>query len=396
MIEGPAEVAVIGAGTMGHGIAEVSAIAGLKVHLNDVDNRFLEDAKRKIEESLKKLQVKNQLKENSEDVARRISYELDISKAVSSADLVIEAVPEKIDLKLQIFKKLDMYTKKTCVLATNTSSLPITEISSAVSDPKRVVGIHFFNPPVLMKLIEIISGEYTSPQVLEYAGKFSDLLGKKHVVVRKDVPGFIVNRILVRFMSTARLLVENRLASIEEVDSALKYRAGLPMGVFELADYIGLDVVYFVERALSERGFTVPKDNLLEPKVKNNNLGMKTGSGFYTYSKDRPRAAIREELSNSISPSIVLSPAINEASWLISNDVTTRDDIDTSTVLGLGFQKGLLRMADEWGVDIIIESLNHLKEKLHLAWLEPQPLLLRMKEENKLGRKTGIGFYNYT
>jgi enoyl-CoA hydratase/3-hydroxyacyl-CoA dehydrogenase len=391
----PIEVAIIGAGTMGHGIAEVSAIAGLKVNLNDVDKKFLDNARNKIEESLEKLQAKKQLNENPENIANRITYELDLPKAVSSADIVIEAVPEKIDLKLQIFKKLDMYTKKSCILATNTSSLPITEISSAVSDPKRVIGIHFFNPPVLMKLIEIIKGKYTTEEVVNFATNFSNKLGKKHVIVNKDVPGFIVNRLLVRFMSTARLMVEHGMASVEEIDSALKYRAGLPMGVFELADYIGLDVVYFVERALSERGFPVPTDHLLEPKVKANNLGMKTGSGFYVYDKNKPRAIISEELSSKVPASLVLSPAINEASWLLANDVATKDDIDTSTVLGLGFQKGLLRMADEWGIDSIIENLEQLRERLHMDWLEPHPILHKMKNEVRLGQKTGSGFYNY-
>ncbi len=381
---------------MGHGIAEVSAIAGLKVNLNDVDKKFLDNARNKIEESLEKLQAKKQLNENPENIANRITYELDLPKAVSSADIVIEAVPEKIDLKLQIFKKLDMYTKKSCILATNTSSLPITEISSAVSDPKRVIGIHFFNPPVLMKLIEIIKGKYTTEEVVNFATNFSNKLGKKHVIVNKDVPGFIVNRLLVRFMSTARLMVEHGMASVEEIDSALKYRAGLPMGVFELADYIGLDVVYFVERALSERGFPVPTDHLLEPKVKANNLGMKTGSGFYVYDRTKPRATIREELSSKISASLVLSPAINEATWLISNDVATKEDIDTSTVLGLGFQKGLLRMADEWGIDNIIENLEQLKKRLHLDWLEPHPMLNKMKNEGKVGLRTGSGFYDYS
>jgi 3-hydroxyacyl-CoA dehydrogenase len=391
----PIEVAIIGAGTMGHGIAEVSAIAGLKVNLNDVDKKFLDNAKIKIEESLKKLQTKNQLKESFENIANRITYELDFQKAVSSADLVIEAVPEKIDLKFQIFNKLDMYTKKSCILATNTSSLPITEISSAVSDPKRVIGIHFFNPPVLMKLLEIIKGKYTAEETVNIATNFSNELGKKYVIVNKDVPGFIVNRLLVRFMSTARLMVEHGMASIEEIDSSLKYRAGLPMGVFELADYIGLDVIYFVERALSERGFPVPIDHLLESKVKENNLGMKTGSGFYVYDKNKPRAIISEELSSKVPASLVLSPAINEASWLLANDVATKDDIDTSTVLGLGFQKGLLRMADEWGIDSIIENLEQLRERLHMDWLEPHPILHKMKNEVRLGQKTGSGFYNY-
>ncbi len=392
----PVEVAIIGAGTMGHGIAEVSAIAGLKVNLNDVDKKFLDNARNKIEESLEKLQAKKQLKENPENIASRIAYELDFPKAVSSADIVIEAVPEKIDLKLQIFKKLDMYTKKSCILATNTSSLPITEISSAVSDPRRVIGIHFFNPPVLMKLIEIIKGKYTAKEAVDFAINFSNRLGKKYVIVNKDVPGFIVNRLLVRFMNTARLMVEHGMASVEEIDSALKYKAGLPMGVFELADYIGLDVVYFVERALAERGFPVPTDHLLEPKVKANNLGMKTGSGFYVYDRNKSRATIREELSSKVSASLVLSPAINEATWLISNNVATKEDIDTSTLLGLGFQKGLLKMADEWGIDSIIENLEQLKERLHLDWLEPHPMLNKMKNEGKLGQKTGSGFYNYS
>lgn len=394
----PAEtktVAIVGSGTMGHGIAEVSAISGCTVYLNDIDMKFLDAARQKIEWSLQKMSEKGQLREDIEAIKKRIHYEIDLRKAVSQADLIIEAIPEKIELKLDLFRRLDEFARGDCVLATNTSSLPITEISSAVSDPSRVIGIHFFNPPVLMKLIEIIRSKYTRQEVVDFAINYSKKLGKKSVLVNKDVPGFIVNRILVRFMSTARLLVEKGFATIEEVDASLKFNAGLPMGAFELADYVGLDVVYFVERALAERGFKIPEGGMLESKFRSGMLGMKSGSGFYTYTKEKPRAEIRKELAGRVKASLVLAPAVNEAAWIISNDVANKEDIDTSTILGLGFQKGLLRMADEWGIDTIIDDLSNLKGRFGYEWLAPDPLLIKMKEEGRIGIKSRSGFYNY-
>jgi enoyl-CoA hydratase/3-hydroxyacyl-CoA dehydrogenase len=391
----PSKVAVIGAGTMGHGIAEVVAIAGPLVSITDIEQRFLDSAKEKIKWSLSKMAAKSQLKEDPSSILSRIQFELDFEKAVRDSDLVIEAVPEKLDIKRETFRKLDAFAPSRAVLATNTSSLPISEISSSISDPSRVVGLHFFNPPPVMRLIEVIRGQRTSQDVIDFSIEFAGKLGKRPVLVNKDVPGFIVNRILVRMMVTARLAVEYGLAKMEEVDASLKYQAGLPMGAFELADYIGLDVVYFVENALAERGFQVTAQRMLKERVDTGRLGMKSGEGFYKYTKEKQRVDISQELSSRISASLLLSPAINEAVWIMSNDVASRDDIDLSVVLGLGFQKGILRMADEWGLDNVISNLKQLEAKTSQNWFRPESALLKMVSEGRTGVYNGIGFYEY-
>jgi 3-hydroxyacyl-CoA dehydrogenase len=389
------KVSVVGAGTMGHGIGEVVAISGFDVTLTDVEARFLDSARSKIEWSLKKLSEKGQLKEDVDKILQRLHYELDFPRAVQDADLVIEAVPEKLELKAEIFRKLDSHSKPYSILATNTSSLPISEISLSVSDPSRVIGIHFFNPPAIMQLVELILGRGTSQRTTEVALSFVKSLNKRPVLVKKDVPGFIVNRILVRMMTTARLFVERGLATIEEVDASLKFQAGLPMGAFELADYIGLDVVYSVERALGERGFAVAPGGILEGKVRAGELGMKTGRGYYSYTAERRRAEIRPEAGKSIQAHMLLAPAVNEAAWMLSNEVASRDDTDLSVVLGLGFPKGLLAMADSWGIDRVVEDIGELRKRLGETWLEPDTVLVSMLDQGRLGQKVGHGFYDY-
>ncbi|HUI23857.1 MAG TPA: 3-hydroxyacyl-CoA dehydrogenase [Nitrososphaerales archaeon] len=389
-------LAVIGGGTMGHGIAEVLALSGRSVRIRDVDQRFLDDARRKIEWSVSRLHEKGRLKEDTELVTGRISYHLNLSSAVKDCDMVIEAVPEDLELKKRIFADLSRTTEPSTVLATNTSCLPIGEIASAVREPSRVVGTHFFNPPVIMKLIEVIRGSSTSDETVKRTLALMGALGKTAILVRRDVPGFVVNRVLARMMATARVIVQSGMATITEVDASLKYGANLPMGPFELLDYIGLDTHNFVENALAERGFAMPAGDLISSKVRAGTLGAKTGSGFYVYSKESPKAVIPRELAGRVPASLVLSPSVNEAVWLVSHDVASAGDIDLSTALGLGFPKGILTMADEWGLDVVLENLESLKKSTGEKWLEPEPALLDKVERGEIGAKSGSGFFQYS
>jgi len=245
----------------------------------------------------------------------------------------------------------------------------------------------------MMKLVEVIRGDDTSQKTIEQSVALLHQLRKKPILVKKDVPGFVVNRILVRMMATARLLVQEGMASVEEIDACLKYGTGLPMGAFELLDYIGLDVHQCVERELEERGFAIPHGDLISSKVSRGDLGVKTGAGFYRYSKEHPRAAVQAELANKISPSLILSPPINEVTLLMSSSIASRDDIDAATTLGLNFPKGILGIADELGIDAVVENLERLKEKTHEAWLEPSQTLRDMLARSELGVKSGRGFY---
>lgn len=389
-------VAVIGAGTMGHGIAEVAALAGYEVWMYDIDQEILNNAVGKIRWSVDKLASKRMVREATEDVMGRIHPTLDFHDAVRDADFVIEAVPEEIELKKKIFHDLDRSTPEHTILATNTSSLPITEIASATERSDRVVGMHFFNPPPLMPLVEVIRGKETSGLTVRIAYELAKKFGKQVVIVNKDVPGFVVNRILGKvFMSACEIVVRGE-ATIEEIDSAARYRLGFPMGIFELLDYVGIDVHRHVEMAMARRGFDI-SCSLIEEKYKAGEYGVKTGKGFYTYPEPRKyvKPKLPKEASEDVDIITLIAPAVNEAAWLIREGVATRDDIDKGVVLGLNYPKGILRYADEYGIDEIVKRLQKRYEETKRDAYKPNPLLEDMVKAGKLGMKSGEGFYVY-
>lgn len=390
------KIAVLGAGTMGHGIAEVSAIAGYDVVVRDVEQRFIDRAREKVTWSVKKLVEKGELAEPVDKVLSRIAYSTSLEEAVGSADLVIEAVPENLELKRAVYIEIAKFAKPESILATNTSSIPITEIAAVVPEPGRVVGLHFFNPVIIMALVEVIKGAQTSQATVDSVVSFSKKLGKQVVVVQQDIPGFIVNRILVRLMAASSIFVQLKLASVIEVDSSLKFRAGLPMGAFELADYVGLDVLLDVEKALSRRGYDIEPSPLFEEKVRSGALGVKSGKGFYTYSAGEPRARVPMEDAGKVNFVDLLAPAVNEAAWLVSQRIATTNDVDTAIVLGLGFPKGLLKMADDWGLDVVKASLESLYVMAAKEWLVPCEYLSSLVSEGHLGVKSGRGFFDYS
>ncbi|MFN4046274.1 MAG: 3-hydroxyacyl-CoA dehydrogenase family protein [Acidilobaceae archaeon] len=293
-------VTVVGAGTMGHGIAELAAIAGYKVYLADINMDILRNALDRIRWSLGKLSERGFLRESVETVMSRITpvasvtaggaFSEDLARALSESQVMIEAVPEKLELKESLFAFASQHTVEDAILATNTSSLPITEIARAAKKPERVVGMHFFNPPVLMPLVEVIRGEATNDETVKITVELARKMGKTPIVVNKDVPGFIVNRLLGRFMNVACFMVDKGVATVEEVDSTVFYTLGLPMGVFELADYSGIDVFYLVTKAMTDRGFQVAPCALFEEKFKAGKYGVKSGEGFYDYSEG-PKAS---------------------------------------------------------------------------------------------------------
>ena len=400
-------ITVVGAGTMGHGIAEVAAIAGYNVYLVDIKKEILDNAIEKIKWSLQKLSEKGMLRDSVDTVLSRIktvvnldeqgNYTQEFAEVLKKTDFMIEAIIERLDLKQKLFAFADEHTPEHAILATNTSSLPITEIAAATKRPEKVVGMHFFNPPPLMPLVEVIKGEKTSDETVQVTVALAKKFGKQPVVVKKDVPGFIVNRILGRFLNTGCHIVAKGLATIEEVDATVKYVLGLPMGIFELSDYSGIDVFYYVFQAMRERGFKITPCPLYEEKFKKGEYGMKTGKGFYTYPAPGKyvRPNIPKDLAGKIDPVLLLAPAVNEAAWLLRNDVATKEDIDKAVKLGLGWPKGVFEFADEYGIDKIVEALRKLKEELGLEEMEPDPLLVEMVEKGLLGRKTGKGFYEY-
>ncbi|WP_254525690.1 3-hydroxyacyl-CoA dehydrogenase/enoyl-CoA hydratase family protein [Natrinema caseinilyticum] len=383
-------VTVVGAGTMGHGIAQTFATAGYDVTIVDVDEEILETALEKIEGSLAKLG------EDPDAALDRIETTTSDEEAYGDADLVVEAVPEDIDLKAEVFATIDDLAPDRAILATNTSTLPITEIASATDRPGNVVGMHFSNPVQLMEIVEIIRGEETSDDVFEAVQELSEEIGKAPVLVEKDIPGFLINRINLRFWLEAVRQVEQGIQNKETIDAAIR-RIGLPMGPFEVLDFSGIDVATMAARSMRDRGVDLHVPDLLEKKTDAGDYGMKTGDGFYTYPEpgEYSRVDIPRERRHDFDPKHLLAPAVNEAAWLLANDVTTKSEIDKAMKIGMNWPRGLLEFADELGIDRLVETLETLRERSGWEEYEPHPLLREMASNDEVGQKSGIGFYEW-
>jgi len=377
---------------MGHGIAEVTALAGFRTVLYDIEPRFLDSGLEKIRWSLSKLAEKGAITaEKAEKAAAGIVCTTELAEA-ARCDLVIEAAPENLELKKGLFARLDAESKHS-LLATNTSSIPVSEIAAATARPEDVVGIHFFNPPVMMPLVEVIRGSKTSDESVSRAVEFCKALGKHVVVCEKDVPGFIVNRVLGPMMNEAAWAVERGEATTRQVDSCCVYKVGLPMGLFELADYTGIDVIYAASQTIRSREPTsLPVAPVLGEMVKAGKLGRKTKQGFYAY-PSRGAPYTRSE-GESLDPLLFFSAGINSAAWLLRNEVCSKDDLDSSVKLGLEFPEGILRLADSWGIDRVVATLRR-KQASHGDAYAPDPLLVQMAERGDLGTSSGRGFYDY-
>jgi len=383
------KVAVLGAGTMGSGIAQVCATAGYEVWVRDIKEEFIERGKQNIEKNLKRALDKGKItKEKYDEILSRIHYTTDLKTAVEDADLVIEAVPEIMDLKKEVFGEVCKYNKK-AILATNTSGLSITEISKATDRPEKFLGLHFFNPPPVMALVEVVRGEKTSDETVKIAVEFVKSLGKTPVVVRKDVEGFIVNRCLVPYLLLAIDDVEKGVATKEEIDATMLYEFKMPMGPIELSDFVGLDILYYA----TQQWTFVPKSKLLEEKFKKNELGMKTGKGFYDWSKGRPK--IPKELAGKYDGLRLIAPMVNIAAGLIEMDVANAEEIDTAMKLGTNMPRGVLELADEIGLDVILSKVEEMYKEKGYEILKPTEYLKKLVESGKLGKKTSEGFYKY-
>jgi len=380
---------------MGHGIAEVAALAGFDVSLVDITEDILANAMQKISWSLSKLVEKRRVSnKQAEEALRRITTTTSLEKAVAGADFVIEAVVEDLKLKSQVFSDLDRHAPPQAILATNTSTLPITEVAASTQRPGRVIGMHFFNPPPLMPLVEITRGEKTSDETLRETVALAEKMGKEYVICMKDVPGFIVNRILAPLLNEACWTVRRGEAKVVEIDSAVRYRVGLPMGLFELADHTGVDVVHLSSQAISSRDpLNVVPCPTFKEYYDEGRLGRKTRRGFYEYGEAAyERPTIPRDAGEKVDLLKVFAPAINAAAWIIRNGVATTEDVEKSVKLALGFPRGLLEMADAWGLDNVVNTLLQLREK-YGNYYTPDPLLTKLVEEGKLGEKSGEGFH---
>lgn len=278
------KIFVIGAGTMGAGIVQAFAQKGYEVIVRDIKDEFVERGINGINKSLSKLVTKGKMtEEDKEAILERITGTTDLALA-ADCDLVIEAAVENMEIKKSIFAELDRICKESAILASNTSSLSITEVASATKRPDKVIGMHFFNPAPVMKLVEIIRGMATSKETFETVKEISTAIGKEPVEVA-EAPGFVVNRILIPMINEASFILQEGIASVEDIDTSMKYGANHPMGPLALGDLIGLDVCLAIMDVLyNETGDSKYRaSSLLRKYVRAGYLGRKTGRGFYTY-----------------------------------------------------------------------------------------------------------------
>lgn len=290
-------IAVIGAGTMGNGIAHTFAQTGFKVQLIDINEDSLKKGIETITNNLDRMVAKDRITEDQkQQTLSNISTFTDLTEGVKSADLVVEAATENSELKLKIFKQLDDICSKDTVLATNTSSISITQIAAATMRPKQVIGMHFMNPVPIMKLVEIIRGYNTSDEVTKTIMELSKTLGKDPVEVN-DYPGFVANRILMPMLNESIETLYNGVAGVTEIDTVMKLGMAHPMGPLQLADFIGLDVCLSILNVMYD-GFKNPKYApcpLLVNMVRAGKLGIKSGEGFYDYSESRKAEKVAEQ-----------------------------------------------------------------------------------------------------
>ena len=379
-LEDVQRVTVLGAGNMGHGIAEVAALAGYDVSLRDINDELVQKGYDQIEWSLGKLAEKDRIGDDEADAALdRVDAFVELEDALDGADVVVEVVPEKMAIKKDVYDEVVAHAPDEAVFVTNTSSLSITELSEVTDRPERFCGMHFFNPPVRMDLVEVISGKHTSEDTLELIEGLAESMGKTPVRVRKDSPGFIVNRILVPLMNEAAWIVESGDATMEAVDSTTKFDMGLPMGSFELADQVGIDVGYHVLEYMHEvLGEAYRPCPLLVEKVEAEELGKKTGSGFYDY--EDSGAQIPSDATDADVRRRLLAVMANEVAGLVGNDVADPAAIDRAVMLGAGFPDGPAKLADGEGLAGLVDVLDDLHEETGEARYEATDFLREAAE----------------
>jgi 3-hydroxybutyryl-CoA dehydrogenase len=355
------QTGIIGSGAMGAGIAQVAAVAGHDVIVYDNNAAALGKAKAGLSGTLNKLQEKGKIA-NAEEVMGRFSFTNNLND-LSECSLVIEAIVENLSVKQQVFAALEKQVCEECILATNTSSLSVTAIAAACSNPERVLGLHFFNPPPLMALVEVIPAIQTDTRIVEEAKALMLAWGKVPVIA-KDTPGFIVNRVARPYYGEALRIYEEGIADMATIDWALTTIGGFRMGPFTLMDYIGHDVNYVVTETVFQSFFYDPryKPSFSQKKLLEAGwLGRKSGRGFYNYAEgaEMPKPTEDALLGGEIVERVV-TMLINEAVEALYLNIATAADLELAMTKGVNYPKGLLQWCDEWGAGKALHLLDNL------------------------------------
>jgi 3-hydroxyacyl-CoA dehydrogenase/enoyl-CoA hydratase/3-hydroxybutyryl-CoA epimerase len=409
------KVGVVGAGAMGGGIAQVVTYAGLPVVVKDIDQKQLDLARQHVEGIYqsridKGKMTAGQVQEKLDLIEYTLTYD-----GFEDVDIIIEAVPEVMKIKRQVFKELDEACQPDAILASNTSALSITEMGSVTSRPHKVIGMHFFNPAHVMKLVEIIPGAGTDQDTIDTLEQFTQELRKIPVIV-KECPGFLVNRLLMPYLNEAVLAVEQGAATAQEVDEAMgRDGFGWPMGPFFLMDMLGVDVCAHVGAYLmSHYSDRLAQVKLFDKLIEAGRFGEKTGAGFYIYTATdaEPLATIVERLQQSgevetgtsFSVDRLIMPFLNEAAMCAQEGIANVNDIDMACIAGIGMQvnkdgelvrMGPLEYMDEMGLDAVVARMEAL-EKEFGSRFHPVDLLYQKVRTGDLGKKAGRGFMEYT
>ncbi|MFQ5780107.1 MAG: 3-hydroxyacyl-CoA dehydrogenase [Nitrospiria bacterium] len=395
------KAAVIGAGAMGAGIAQVITYSGLPVILKDVSQETVDRGLATIKKIYQSRVDKGKMTASEMDQKMAlVSGAVDYS-GFSDVDIVIEAVFEDLSLKQKLFHEFETACPESAIFASNTSSLPISAIAAATKKPEKVVGMHFFNPAPVMKLVEVIPGLGTASETIDDVIAFSESLRKIPIRVQ-ECAGFLVNRLLLPYLNEAALALQEGAATAKEMDDAV-VAFGLPMGPFTLFDLVGIDVALKVADILYEAyGPRAKAAEIIRELVEAGRYGLKSGAGFYEYGEEKKGIieSMIEKIGkkrSSFTVNRLIMPMINEAVLSLQEGVATAADIDIAMMAGIGFPQekgGPLHYADQIGVDVVLSALQDLtKEHGDRFW--PAPMLKRMVMGGYLGIKKGKGFFNY-
>ena len=374
-------IGVVGAGTMGEGIAQVAAMSNHKVCLVDLNESVLSKAKSNHEKIISRLVEKGKISQSkSLEVLKNINYSSDFN-TLKDSGLVIEAIVEKLEVKHNVFRELEKIVSKDCVLASNTSSLSIASIGSVLQYSDRIIGIHFFNPAPLMPLVEIVPGLQTSKLVLDDAYSLIKSW-EKLPVIAKDTPGFIVNRVARPFYGEALRIYEEGIADFATIDWAMTEIGGFKMGPFTLMDYIGNDVNYAVTESVFTSFYFDPR---FKPSFTQKRhfeagfYGRKSGRGYYDYSNNfETLSPIKDYKIGNYIFNRILSMLINEAYDALFMNVASKEDLETAMTKGVNYPKGLFAWSEEIGLNNILNTLKELFEEYGEDRYRPNPLLKRV------------------